>query len=173
MWYVGTLFPFSCHLFLDSGAQRMRGVWERLSLSHVHSLFPSGFDEMLSMRDVWDCLSPSCAISSWTQGLRECAVCGDTCPPLVLFLFFDQDLVGHRVRVVCGDACPPLVPSLLGLRGSENMGCVGTLVPLLCCFSFSIRLWWDVEKAQSLGVLVPLSCYLALCLDSENAQYEW
>ena len=75
---------------------------------------------MLSMHGVWGRLSPSHAISSWARRLRE--------------------------HAVCGDACPPLVPSLLGLGGSENMRCVGMLVPLLCCFSFSIRIWWDVEN---------------------------
>ena len=37
----------------------------------------------------------------------------------------------------------------------EYAWCVGTLVPLSCCFSFLIRIWRDVENMQSLGVLVP------------------
>ncbi|KAN0078146.1 hypothetical protein V8E55_010203 [Tylopilus felleus] len=73
---VGMLVPLSCHLFLDSGAQRTRR-----------------FGGMLSMRSVWGRLSPSRAIS-WAQGLtehadlagcRERAESGGACPSLMLF----------------------------------------------------------------------------------------
>ena len=118
-----------------------------MSVCFLNHLLTNSF-RLIRERAVWR-LVLLCA-SSWVQGLREHVVYGDTCPPLVLFLCFN-----------------------LGLRGPEDVWCVGTLVPLSCSFSFSIRIWQDVEYTRCVGTLVPLSCHLFLDSGAQRMHSVW